>query len=223
MAKPWAKPTKFSVLFGAKFAFWSNVNTGSDQTSNLVPAHAGGVGAMRGILGKAAMRWRVHEIHLLREPTRLSVCQNELRSFDAPLGYSVSYEEQRTQRRTGYLRNVEILVQASIYPSASAREDDTQFKFEEMFLRRARSGQWFRKPYLGRRECGAYFELIEGALPPPVDKSVDYGLAYYDTDYDGDGKMYFAPLRMENGIVRYPSWTDVRKLGICRSIPSGAA
>jgi hypothetical protein len=34
--------------------------------------------------------------------------------------------------------------------------------------------------------------------------------------------MYFAPLGIDKGVVRYPSWSEVRRLGICRAVPGAA-
>lgn len=110
-------------------------------------------------------------------------------------------------------------------------------KFRQMHDRRMTSGRYFRQPYLGLREYPAllepvfsfkdldYPEDMEMYTHPnglkTVDLNQDLGLTFYGTDWlDPQKPNYFAPLKVEHGIVKFPSWEEVRQLGIRREGPA---
>lgn len=104
----------------------------------------------------------------------------------------------------------------------------------DILLRRLKNGHHWRTPYLGMREFSANVELVKSFadLDYPedvalvehedglraVDYSADLGISFYGIDYDDKPAMpyYFAPLSVVRGVVRYPTWQEVRSLGIRR-------
>lgn len=202
---------------------------GPSRSSQTFPSHAAGEGLYRSIMGHRDIRWKIHQTRLLHLSHRLPVTTNELKqlAMAAPLSSrrnlprNTDSDTQRTLRTTVYLRNVAYAIEASLVVNGSASDNDLA-KYREMFARRAVQGQTFRSPpYLGLRECAATWELIEDptSLPAPKDVTEDYGICYYDTDYEAPGQpMYYCPLRSEHGVLSYPSWDEVRALGIVRHI-----
>jgi hypothetical protein len=88
-------------------------------------------------------------------------------------------------------------------------------KIREMLETRLTKGQVYKSAYLGVSGAGACVEWVPdpSTLPPRVDHSEDFGWVFYATDHHGDDLSYLAPLRMEAGVAKYPSWDDVRKYG----------
>ncbi|MDO4557628.1 MAG: type I-C CRISPR-associated protein Cas5c, partial [Planctomycetia bacterium] len=70
---------------------------------------------------------------------------------------------------------------------ADVRSDETEAKYAAMFERRAKKGQYFRKPYLGCRECAADVILIRPgtseAEESPIAETRDLGWMLYDMDF----------------------------------------
>lgn len=106
-------------------------------------------------------------------------------------------------------------------------------KHQDMLRRRLRNGHYWRQPYFGLRELPAMVEQVKrfDDLLYPSDtqlvehenglKTADYsaslGLTFYGVDWvDPAHPYYFAPLEVRRGIATYPTWDDVRRLGIRR-------
>jgi hypothetical protein len=160
------------------------------------------------------MTWNIREVHILRPPRYLGLTQNELK-FDGAGPYDRSV--QHTQRRTTLLRDVGYLIVADLVLSPDATSEDSIRKYNEMCEIRLENGQQRRQTYFGIRECMALVERHEGRFPKAVDLTQDLGICYYGTDFYADGwPQYYAPLQVDRGIVHYPTWDEVRKLGIKR-------
>jgi CRISPR-associated protein Cas5d len=95
-------------------------------------------------------------------------------------------EDQRQQRAGLFLRKVEYTIHAHFIMTPKAGPEDNVVKFEEMFIRRARRGQCFHRPYLGCREFSAHFEPISshGDPPVPVAETRDLGWMLFDMVHD---------------------------------------
>ena len=122
--------------------------------------------------------WVVRYIATLEEPRYINVKSNELKITELIPGNklipflqgkckleevalpvdSASKPEVRTQR------NRYLLHRPRFWIAAEMRfwdEDADILKHEEMFLRRARNGQYARRPYLGLRELTANFKYLD--------------------------------------------------------------
>ena len=106
-------------------------------------------------------------------------------------------------------------------------------KYLDILESRLRSGRNYgTHPYLGMRELACAIEPVtdlRAIFYPEItladhpdglrtaDFSETLGLSFYGTDWDDSRRPnYFAPLDVVRGIVRYPSWSEVRKIGIKR-------
>jgi CRISPR-associated protein Cas5d len=152
---------------------------------------------LESILYRPQFRWRIRRI-AVKQPIRfISFRRNEVKSRlsvrnPAPL----NAEEDRTQRNTLALRDVEYVIEASLHltplanpprrnpPSEDEPDgEDSLVKYLAMFQRRAEKGQCFAQPCFGCREFPAHFELADGSamrVEPNHNPDADLGLILYD-------------------------------------------
>jgi CRISPR-associated protein Cas5d len=179
--------------------------------------------AARGILEaihwKPAIRWQADRIHVLKPIRFQSFRRNEVGAKanataaeramrkGTTEGLGLIVEDNRQQRATTMLVNVDYVIEAHFDLTDKAESDDTPAKHISMFNRRAAAGQCFHRPCLGTREFVADFSLIpEGApLPPsalPQDQqNRDLGWMLYDIDFSQDAASRFFRARLENGVL----------------------
>jgi CRISPR-associated protein Cas5d len=203
--------TIWNIRAYGSHAMYTPAGFRAERHSQLIGSHDAMEGLLRGVVGKIEMRWRILEAQLLSPPRPITITQNELTFDTSP----PRREQHHTQRRNTYLRNYEILITAHIELSPKAERHDTLDKFNEMFYQRMRRGATWRQTYFGIRECMATLELCEGPLPQPIPLTQSLGILYYGMDFDDpETPRYFYPMQIVRGVVRYPSWREVRELGI---------
>ena len=178
--------------------------------------------AARGILEavhwKPAIRWVIDRIHVLQPIRFQSFRRNEVGAkMSASLaergmragsvaGLGLAVEQERQQRASTLLRDVEYLIEAHFELTARAG-DDTEAKHHAMFNRRAEAGQCFHRPCLGTREFPAEFELLPpGALPPatrlpPDQRDRDLGWMLHDIDFAAGRTSRFFRARLTGGVL----------------------
>jgi CRISPR-associated protein Cas5d len=182
--------------------------------------------AARGILEavhwKPAIRWVVDRIHVL-DPIRFqSVRRNEVGSkipaskatsamkAGSVEGLSLVIEDDRQQRASMLLRDVDYVIEAHFEMTVRATDGDNEGKHREMFVRRASRGQCYHRPYLGCREFAADFELIDGDVPksglPDDQRNKDLGWMLHDIDFADDMTPRFFRARLCDGILDVPPW-----------------
>jgi CRISPR-associated protein Cas5d len=183
----------------------------------MTPSAARGI--LEAIHWKPAILWVVDRIHVLAPIQFQSFRRNEVgakisaanaeRAMRAGslAGLGMVVEENRQQRASTLLVNVDYVIEAHFDMTPQASQDDTPAKHLSMFNRRAASGQCFHRPCLGTREFAADFELVaEGApLPesklPPDQRDRDLGWMLYDIDHAGDKSSRFFRARLEDGVL----------------------
>ena len=135
----------------------------------ITPSAARGV--LEAILWKPAIRWEIHRIHVLK-PIRFSqIKRNEVGSKLSDRGNHGAYcaDEDRVQRNTLFLRDVDYIVEARFEMTDQAGPADSPAKFAEMFQRRLAKGQHFHQPYLGCREFPAIVEPAPETWETPAE------------------------------------------------------
>lgn len=174
-------------------------------------------GAARGlceaVLWKPAIRWCIHQIAVLAPIRWTSFRRNEVNSRASPKVELYLADEDRAQRNTVALRDVDYLITASFEMTPEAGETDNVRKFEEMFERRVEKGQRFHQPYLGCREFAASVTPADGS-EKPIDREVDrpLGLMFFDFLYGKDGqptRPLFFEARLTRGVVEIPPLAEV--------------
>jgi CRISPR-associated protein Cas5d len=172
-------------------------------------------GLLEAVLWKPAIRWQIERIHVLREIRFTAFRRNEVSTkASAPPSATVRdggtvhpffADDDRAQRNTVALRDVDYVVEASFTMTERAGPMDNLLKFEEIFERRVEKGQTFHHPYFGCREFDA--EILPAAdAPAPIDDSRDLGLMLWDIDYSPrrNRPLFFAA-RLDHGVLEVPA------------------
>lgn len=168
---------------------------------------------------KPAIRWLVTSIHVLAPVRFISFKRNEVTkraSVDVALqglrGVAIEpffAEDDRAQRNTIALRNVDYIVEARFVATAKWGAEDNFGKHAEMFSRRLENGQTYTHPYLGCREFAAIVEPAPDPLPksrlPPEWRPRNLGLMLHDLDFGPRivPRFFWAEIDAE-GVVRVP-------------------
>jgi CRISPR-associated protein Cas5d len=197
-------------------------------------------GLLESILYKPQFRWSVRRIAVKKPIRFLAFRRNEVKSRLSPRKPEPLFaDEDRTQRNTLALREVEYVIEANMNLTALAGlprrkpvddEDnggDTPVKYVAMFQRRAEKGQCFAQPCFGCREFPANFELADGSamqVESNPNPDTDLGLMLYDVfnldvaanQLPGkvekpDPRITFFKAELKNGIVHVPSWKEMKK------------
>lgn len=182
----------------------------------MTPSAARGI--LEAILWKPQMRWLVDRIDVLKPIRKASVRRNEVgkkASVDNLLTamsgkavlLGIDVEEDRQQRASILLRDVDYVIHARIALTERAPAEDTVTKYAEMFRRRAAAGQYFQRPYLGTREFAAAFALVDEAagLPSPIAETRELGLMLLDIDYSAENATpLFFEARLAAGTLVVP-------------------
>ncbi len=171
-------------------------------------------GLLEAVLWKPAIRWCIRRIDVLAPIEFVAFRRNEVNSrVAAPPAQVVRHgghlapffaDEDRAQRNTVALRDVDYVVHAEIELTDRAGPEDNLTKFVEMFRRRVERGQHFHQPYLGCREFVADVMPVEDA-PPPIADSRDLGIMLWDIAYaPGGNRARFFRARLVQGTLHIP-------------------
>lgn len=180
-------------------------------------------GLLEAVLWKPAITWCIERVHVLKEIKFTSFRRNEVNSKAsfpkaatimnggaAPIYFA---DEDRAQRNTVALSDVDYVVEAHFTMTDRAGAGDNMNKFVEMFNRRVEKGQHFHQPYFGCREFVAHVVTPDGS-PPPISDSRDLGLMLWDIHYSkaGNEPVFFAA-RLSQGILDVPANLGTSALG----------
>lgn len=178
----------------------------------MTPSAARGV--LESIFWRPQFRWRVLEIAVHRPIRYFSLVRNEVNNRanvrtaqgwekEGTGGYAAS--EDRAQRHTLALRDVDYLISAQIEVQSGVTDDPA--KYRDQFRRRVRSGRCFATPYLGCREFSACFAEPDGT-ETAIDLDEELGTMLLDLEYADDGSSRAIPrffqARLEQGVLRVP-------------------
>lgn len=173
------------------------------------------------IFWKPAIEWQITRIEVVNPIRWISIRRNEVGAVGAGNANAkpIIATEKRQQKNTLMLRDVRYRIYAKMVyippkmrKNETARQagpDENPKKYQEMFERRAGNGQFFTSPYLGTRECSAYFKLLGDDAKGATDllqETRDLGLMLYDMDFTNPDNIqpmfYFA--KMDNGVIEVP-------------------
>lgn len=177
----------------------------------MTPSAARGI--LEAIYWKPAIVWEIDRIHVMNPVRFDNIRRNEVKD-KIPLTsvrsafkgneeiLSSNSNEQRVQRASLLLRDVEYYIEAHFNRTDKAGPEDTVEKHYNVALRRMRKGQCFHHPYFGCREFPVQFEYVEGEIPQSKLKGdQDLGLMLWDIDFAQDMKaVFFRPI-MHEGVI----------------------
>jgi CRISPR-associated protein Cas5d len=133
---------------------------------------------------KIGFRWRVLRIGVVKKGCFVSILRNEL-GYERHTFQGYDIMEERTQRHSLILKDVEYLIEAAIEVPDPVRHLGEPFliaKYQQMFERRVKAGQCFHRPYFGCREFPCDFEWAAEAKPTPMTEP--FGMMFRDFDFD---------------------------------------
>lgn len=173
------------------------------------------------IFWKPAIRWQITRIEVLNPIRWFSIRRNEVGAVGAGKADArpIIATEKRQQKNTLMLRDVRYRLYARMVyipprdrRGEQARQpgaDENPGKYQAMFERRASKGQCFTTPYLGTRECAAYFCLLPAHSAGGDDllkESCDLGIMLYDMDFADPlhPEATFFRAHMTDGVIEVP-------------------
>jgi CRISPR-associated protein Cas5d len=180
----------------------------------MTPSAAHGV--LEAVCWKPAIQWHVERIKVLREIRFTAFRRNEVNSKVVTPALAVMQgggevdhyfaDEDRAQRNTVALCDVDYVIEGHFVMTARAGEADNVNKFIDIFSRRVEKGQHYHQPYLGCREFPAEILSVEGA-PDPIAESSDLGLMLWDMDYTGAKRKnpLFFKASLASGVLEVPA------------------
>ncbi|MFO0651107.1 MAG: type I-C CRISPR-associated protein Cas5c [Polyangiales bacterium] len=216
----------FRVRVKGPLACFTRPELKVERVSYEVMTRSAARGILQAICWKPAIEWSVRSVSVLRPVQWASVRRNEVQSKATTPDRPLVIEDERTQRNTVCLRDVEYVIEASFVMTDVAGPDDNVRKFEEMFARRVERGQHHQPPCLGCREFDAEVSLVTDDAPlAPIDPTVrrPLGWMFWDflwtrpdekrRDREGGGKVSPRPLFfdawLDGGVVKMPTLDEV--------------
>ncbi len=176
-------------MFGP-YACFTRPELKTERVSYEVMTPSAARGVLEAILWKPAITWTIERIHVLAPIRFTAVRRNEVNSKLAVRGDVANYyaDEDRAQRNSIVLTNVDYVVEAHFNMTDRAGPEDNLAKFEDMFSRRLSKGQSFHAPYLGCREFAARFEPAPDTwhVPEELRGRRELGLMLHDLDFAAD-------------------------------------
>lgn len=208
-------------IFG-DYACFTRPEMKSERVSYDVPTPSALRGILEAIHWKPALEWRIDAVHVMRPVVFENIRRNELghkipvvsvraamKGGSGPLETFI--EDDRQQRASLVLKNVEYFVEAHFVLTDKAGAGDNEGKHLDIFNRRLAKGQVYHRPCLGCREFPAFVEPLapEDRIPAsPLadlpDGNRDLGWMLYDLDYGRDYTPMFFRAELKQGILRVP-------------------
>ena len=174
------------------------------------------------IFWKPAIEWEITRIEVVNPIKWMSIRRNEVGAVGAgkESASPIIATEKRQQKNTLMLRDVKYRLYARMcyipprnrkgIQTRTGGADENPKKYQEMFERRASKGQFFSAPYLGTRECSAFYRLLgedEKGGDDLIPRTQDFGFMLYDMDFSDPANIVpmFYRVKMENGVIEVPN------------------
>lgn len=180
----------------------------------MTPSAARGV--LECILWKPEFQWIVKSVRILKPIIFSSFKRNEITSIQNGSPIDITDIDKRCQRNSIVLRDVEYIIEASIYMTETniqkVKDKDKNegrkpcepiVKYRDMFLRRLVKGQCWHQPYLGTREFSCDFFPVtqeDEAKADELNLTYPIGSMLFDVRYDENHNA--TPLYMHNAVVK---------------------
>jgi CRISPR-associated protein Cas5d len=208
----------FRVRVHGEIACFTRPEFSTERMSYEVMTPSAARGVLEAILWKPAIRWQIRAIHILKPINWIQFRRNEVNSR-ASTRNAVSAangkiefpdyfaDEDRAQRHTVALRNVDYVIEASFSLTSRAGAEDNMGKFAAMFERRLHNGQQVYQPYLGCREFPASVEPAPESFQS-IAETRPLGRMLYDMAYGVQRRPRFFEASLREGVLAVPSWEE---------------
>lgn len=206
-----------------EYALFTRPEMKVERVSYDVPTPSAARGMLEAVYYHPGLAWKIDRIYIMnpirftnlrRNEVDAKILASDLRSAvqggKKPLYLATS--EHIQQRAALMLRDVRYVIEAHFDMTERAAPSDNPGKFQDIIKRRLRRGQAFTQPYLGCRECTAYFGLWGSGEIPTIPETRDLGWMLYDMDYSDPERItpMFFRARMVNGVVDVSNCEVVR-------------
>lgn len=201
------------------FALFSRPEFKAERVTYEVMTPSAARGILECIHWKPAIRWVVDCIRVLK-PIRLdTVRRNEVgkklpytTARQAAQGKEADLvlfaDEERQQRASLLLRNVEYVIDAHFEMTSEAGPEDNPGKHADMARRRIARGQCVQQPCFGCREFPAFFEPVapDTKFDPPAELVGPRKLGWmlHDIDFAHDATPHFFFAELVDGVMTVP-------------------
>lgn len=163
------------------------------------------VGLLGSVLWKPEFDWLVTRIWLLRPPEWVSMTKNEVKSRASTRGGEIDILDDRVQRHSLLLRDVEYVIFAR--PVLRTHATEPVAKYRDQFRRRVERGAFFSPPYLGLRELTASFGTFDKSKVQPTALTLPVGPMSLDLGYGEQGSTApeFFNATIHQGVLDVPT------------------
>ncbi len=224
--------TSFSVRVQGPLACFTRPELKVERMSYPVITPSSARGVLEAVLWKPAIQWHVDRISVLAPIEIVAFRRNEVNNRAvAPSAAVVARggevapyyaDEDRAQRNTVALRDVDYRIDAHFTMTERAGSDDNPTKFVEMFRRRLSNGQHWQQPYLGCREFIADVGPVDDNCPRPINESRDLGVMLWDIIYQaGANRPVFFAARMNSGVIEIPPTAEAANATLKHLVSAG--
>lgn len=207
------------VVFG-QFACFTQPEFSAERVSYPMMTPSAARGTLEAIFWKPEFQWEIREIHVLKPrfpiaPQRdsksfyrhFSILRNEIGKKASSNGAPISITDERQQRHSLILRDVEYLIHADVRLRPDVTDDPA--KYRDQFQRRVKRGQSYHRPYLGCREFAANFEPADGNEESRRfrhEETIPLGTMLFDIAYSPLGNQpVFFDAKLDDGILNVPA------------------
>ena len=214
----------FAVRMHGAMACFTRPEFSAERVSYDLITPSAARGVLEAVLWKPAIRWEVTSISLLRPVRYVRFKRNEVNSKLSTQNASAAArgarampdfyaDDDRAQRNTLALRDVDYGVVARFALTGRAGPSDNLRKFEDMFERRLADGKQHFQPYLGCREFPAFVEPWDGSGALTGETRV-LGWMLHDIAFGTQrgrevvNQPRFFAAEMRHGVVEVPAWKD---------------
>jgi len=167
----------------------------------MTPSAARGI--LDSILWKPEFKWYIRRISILNPIKFFSIKRNEVTERVSLNSEPINIEDtiSRIQRNSLILKNVAYIIESSIHLDTPSLKNPP-IKYIEMFERRVRKGQCWRRPYFGCREFDADFMPVS-ENDKPICEDIPIGGMLLDIFYDksGNPEPIFFNAAIKKGIL----------------------
>ena len=210
-----------SVDVYGKFALFTNPQFKLDRLTYDVITPSAARGILCAIYSKPIeFYYEIKSIEIMKDIKYIDVTKNELKDGRiSPRNFnSIIRSENNTQRCNRYLKDVYYRINAYIVKRPDFRGSIKSL--EDQFNRRVEHGKCFYQPYLGTKECVAYFQPKDETMKP-ISLSKHFGISVYDifdirnniplTEKNANDVLNFTFYKviMKNGVIECPAYEEV--------------
>ena len=190
------------------YALFSRPEMKVERVSYDVMTPSAARGIIEAIYWKPAIRWMIDRIHVLRPirfenirrnelSNKVSISSKDMETGDRPIQQFI--EDDRQQRASMVLRNVEYIIEAHF--ELTGNDDMDEGKHLAIFERRVKKGQCFHRPYFGCREFPVSFEWCDDIPKSDLTGERDLGFMLHDIDFGNDMEPQFFRAAMVDGVI----------------------